>query len=143
MAGLAVIGPGLPLHPGLARPEQWTTWLTEVGPAVAVMAAIRQVGLVLGGYLLVVTSLDLVAHLTRSNVLATMAGCVTVPTVRRLIAGATGAGLAASFTVAALAPGLASASAPTRRRRRPAPTRPGRPTRRTHPGDRAATRAPT
>ena len=110
LVALAAMRPGLPLGADLPRPGHWTTWLAHVGPAVALMATIRLVGLVVGGYLLAVAALDLAANLTRSAALATIARRVTVPTARRLIAGVTGAGLAMSITVAAVAPGLASAS---------------------------------
>ncbi len=111
MVALVAMGPALPLGASMTRAEHWSSWLTTVGTATALMAAIRAVGLVVGAYLLVVSTLDLAATLTRSPVLTSVSRRVTLPFARRLIAGVTGAGLAVSLSIGGVvAPTLASAA---------------------------------
>jgi len=109
MLALVAVGPRLPLGSGMASASHWGTWLVEAGPSTALMTIVRLVGLLVGAYLLAVTSLDLVATTTRSPFLASLTRHVTLPFARRLITGVTGAGLAASLSIGIVIPTSATA----------------------------------
>ena len=110
MVALVAVGPRLPLGPGMTRVSHWATWLADGGPPTAVMSIVRLAGLLVGLYLLAVTALDLVATITRSPILTSLTRHVTLPFARRLIAGVTGAGLAASLSIGIVTPTLATAA---------------------------------
>jgi hypothetical protein len=111
------LGGGALEAPPLGRPSAWGDWAAARDPFVAVVAVLRLVVLALAWYLVAVTTVGLVARLTRAARLVRIADALSVPLVRHLLQGALGltlaAGVVASSSGAVPASGArADASAP-------------------------------
>jgi nucleoid-associated protein YgaU len=95
------MGSGPLAAPPIADPGGWGVWVSEREPLVATVAVLRLVVLALAWYLVGVTTIGIVARLTRAARLVRLADALTVPTVRRLLQGALGLGLATAMVGAA------------------------------------------
>lgn len=85
-----------------SAPADWPVWVDAVGPATAVVACLRVMGIVLGWYLLAVTSLW---WLSTSSLRARALVVRLVPRVlRRMVGGAAGVTLAATAVAVAAVP---------------------------------------
>lgn len=130
VAALHAVGGAL-APPPLTDPGGLGDWLDQRQAAEAAFAVLRLVALGMAWYLLVVTIAGAVARMTGWRSLVRALDSVTVPAVRRLVAGAAGASLAAAaFTggggtalaeAHAMAPATPSAVAETMRRLPDAP----------------------
>jgi hypothetical protein len=87
--------------PPLTDPSSWNAWADARAPLVAIVAVLRLVVLALAWYLVGVTTIGIVARLTRAARLARLADALTAPAVRRLLQGALGLGLATAMVGAA------------------------------------------
>lgn len=87
---LHMLGHGQLSSPPLAEPGQWSTWTGEKNAATIAFAVLRLVAEGLAWYLLAVTVLHLVARLTRSASMLSLAGLLTAPGARRVVAGIVG-----------------------------------------------------
>lgn len=93
---LGRLGQGqLSTPPLLDRPEL-RAWLDERDAIVAAFALVRLIGLALAWYLLIVTSVGLVARVSRVPALVRMADAATVPAVRKVLGAVAGVGITAS-----------------------------------------------
>ncbi|MFA9432656.1 LysM peptidoglycan-binding domain-containing protein [Egicoccus sp. AB-alg2] len=95
--GLGEGGLAAPPWPGPA----FLGWLAETEPLWATMALLRVLVLALAWYLVGVTMIGGLSHLTRAARLIRLADAVTVPAVRRLLQSALGVGLATAMVGAA------------------------------------------
>ena len=114
LLGATIIG--LPRLGGatLRGPSGWSwpsvrLWLDTRSPDVVVMACVRIVVVATAWYLLVTLTLSTVMRATRIASLVRIVDLVTLPTVRRIAAGAVGLSVAAAPT---LAPAWAMAAGP-------------------------------
>jgi hypothetical protein len=89
------LGGGALEAPPLGQPSAWGDWAAARDPFVAVVAVLRLVVLALAWYLVAVTTVGLVARLTRAARLVRVADALSVPLVRQLLQGALGLTLAA------------------------------------------------
>jgi hypothetical protein len=89
------LGGGALEAPPLGQPSAWGDWAAARDPFVAVVAVLRLVVLALAWYLVAVTTVGLVARLTRAARLVRIADALSVPLVRHLLQGALGLTLAA------------------------------------------------
>jgi hypothetical protein len=89
------LGGGALEAPPLGQPSAWGDWTAARDPFVAVVAVLRLVVLALAWYLVAVTTVGLVARLTRAARLVRVADALSVPLVRQLLQGALGLTLAA------------------------------------------------
>jgi hypothetical protein len=89
------LGGGALEAPPLGQPSAWGEWAAARDPFVAVVAVLRLVVLALAWYLVAVTTVGLVARLTRAARLVRVADALSVPLVRQLLQGALGLTLAA------------------------------------------------
>lgn len=87
---LHMLGHGQLSSPPLAEPGQWSTWTGEKNAATIAFAVLRLVAEGLAWYLLAVTVLHLVARLTRSASMMSLARLLTAPGARRVVAGIVG-----------------------------------------------------
>lgn len=102
------MGDGPLAAPALTDPGSWGGWADGRDPMLASVAILRLVVLGLAWYLVGVTTIGLLARLTRAAALIRVADALTVPFVRRLLQGALGVGLATAMVGAAAgAPGRA------------------------------------
>ena len=104
LGGLAVgavvlhgIGRGGLGAPPLADPGRWSTWVVEREAPTIAFAVVRLIAEGVAWYLLAVTLLHLVADLTRSARLGSVARLATAPGARRLVAGVAGVTVASSL----------------------------------------------
>lgn len=79
--------------PPVARPGELAGWATARPPVEAAFAVLRVVVVVLAAYLLLMTVLAVAVRLVRAGRLITVVDVVTLPSVRRLVRLALGAGL--------------------------------------------------
>jgi nucleoid-associated protein YgaU len=104
LAGAALfhaLGSGPLKAPPLQDPSSWGAWAGAREPLTPVVAVLRLVVLGLTWYLVGVTTIGLVARLTRAARLVRVADAITLPMVRRLLQGALGVGLATAMVGAA------------------------------------------
>lgn len=99
------LGSGPLQAPPLASPGQWSSWAAQREPLQAVMALLRLVVLALSWYLVGVTTIGLVAYLSRIAGLIRLAEVLTVPVLRRGLQAVLGLGLATAM-VGASVPGF-------------------------------------
>lgn len=104
-----VVGSGPLEAPPLGQPSAWGDWAAARDPFVAVAAVLRLVVLALAWYLVAVTTVGLVARLTRAARLVRIADALSIPVVRHVLRGALGLTLAAG--VVASSSGTVPASA--------------------------------
>ncbi len=91
---------GGPLEaPPLGTPSAWGAWAAERDAVTATIAILRLVVLALSWYLVAVTTIGLVARLTRAARLVRVADALSVPLIRQLLQGALGLTLAAGVVV--------------------------------------------
>jgi hypothetical protein len=103
------LGDGQLAAPALGDPSSWGDWAADRDPIVAAVAVLRLVVLALAWYLVGVTTIGLVARLTRAARLVRLADALSLPFVRQLLQGALGLTLAAGVVASAsgAAPGAA------------------------------------
>jgi hypothetical protein len=89
------LGGGALEAPPLGQPSVWGDWAAARDPFVAAAAVLRLVVLALAWYLVAVTTVGLVARLTRAARLVRVADALSVPIVRHVLQGALGLTLAA------------------------------------------------
>ena len=115
LAGLLRLGDQLPLPPWPAPDASATwRWLERTDPGVTAFALIRLAAVVVVAWLLASTLALVAGHLLRLPALVAASDRITVPSARRLIHHAVGAGLAvtlASTTVGTLAGPVAAVPA--------------------------------
>lgn len=107
-AGIVVfvlLGQGALAAPALSEPGTWGAWADARGPVVAVAAILRLLVLALAWYLVGVTTIGLVARLTRAARLVRIADALSVPVVRRMLQATMGVTLAASVVAASAGAG--------------------------------------
>jgi len=106
VAALATLhGVGGPLGPPpLTEPGRLSGWLDQRQPAEAAFAILRLVALGLAWYLLLATAAGSFARVSGWRSLVRALDAVTVPTVRRMVAGAVGVSVAAALS----GPGVAA-----------------------------------
>lgn len=80
--------------PALTDPGAWAEWAARREPLTVVFAVLRLVVIAVAWYLLGVTTVGTLARLFRWGRLVTLADLLTVPSVRHLLQGALGVGLA-------------------------------------------------
>jgi len=97
------LGGPLPAPPVMA-PSEMGGWLTERGPATAVVAVMRLAALAVTWYLVAATAVALVARASGRGLALSAARAVSLPLVRRLVGGALGLTLAAGPGMAAATP---------------------------------------
>jgi hypothetical protein len=123
LAGAAVAleasGGGALAPPPLTAPGGWGAWLDGREPVAAALAIVRLAGLGLLWYLAVATLVGVVLRLARAGRLVAVADRLTVPPLRRLLAGSLTAGLLAS------GPGALALAAPALRGQPAAASQPG------------------
>jgi len=102
---LAVLTTGGPASPP-ASPHRWGDWLRATAPVEAAFALLRLVALVATWYVAAVTMVGVGVRLVRAPRLTAVSDRLTVPPVRRLLAGL-------GMATVGLAGGLAPAVAPT------------------------------
>jgi hypothetical protein len=90
------LGAGSLSTPPLLDRSALQRWLDQRDAVTVAFALVRLVALVLGWYLLVVTSLGLAARATRIPGLVRLVDLATVPAVRRALGAIAGVGLSAS-----------------------------------------------
>lgn len=108
---LAVLTSGGPSAPPPA-PARWGGWLRSTPPVDAAFAMVRVAALATGWYLAAVTLLGLGVRLARAPRLAAAADRLTVPPVRRLLAGLGMATVGLAGGIAPIAGPAAAAQAP-------------------------------
>jgi hypothetical protein len=101
VAAFHAAGNGALAAPPLLDPGTWGAWASSRGALVATMVLLRLVVLALAWYLVGVTTIGMVARLTRAARLVRVADALTVPVVRRLLRGVVGVGLATAMVGAA------------------------------------------
>ncbi|MEX0835535.1 MAG: hypothetical protein WD010_05560 [Nitriliruptor sp.] len=89
------LGDGPLEAPPLGTPSAWSAWAAERDAVTATIAILRLVVLALSWYLVAVTTVGLLARLTRAARLVAVADALSVPLVRQLLQGAIGLTLAA------------------------------------------------
>jgi hypothetical protein len=94
-------GGGALSPPPLGSPAGWSSWLAGREPVAAAFALLRLATLAGAAYVVVVTSLGVVLRAVRAGALVAVADRLTVPPVRRLLAGTVTAGLMGLGPVAA------------------------------------------
>ncbi len=90
------LGSGSLSTPPLLDRAALQRWLDQRDAVTIAFAAVRVVALVLGWYLLVVTTVGLAARATRVPGLVRLADLATIPAVRRALGAVAGVGLSAS-----------------------------------------------
>lgn len=106
-AGIALfsaMGDGALAAPPLGTPSAWGDWAAARDPIVAAVAVLRLVVLALSWYLVAVTTVGLVARLTRAARLVAVADALSLPVVRNVLQGALGLTLAAGVVAASSGP---------------------------------------
>lgn len=93
---LGQLGHGQLSTPPLLDRSELRAWLDERDAIVAAFALIRLIGLALAWYLLIVTSVGLMARVSRIPALVRMADAATVPAVRKVLGAVAGVGITAS-----------------------------------------------
>jgi nucleoid-associated protein YgaU len=116
VVALAASGGGALSPPPLGSPGDWQAWFDQRDPATAAFAILRLAAV--GGcwYLAVTTVVGALLRLVRAEVLVALADRVTVPAVRRLLAGSLTlslAGIGPTATLAAAQPAPSSTSVPS------------------------------
>jgi hypothetical protein len=104
LVGVAVLratGSGALAAPPSTDPGTWGAWAGSRGPLVATVALLRLGALALVWYLVGVTTIGMVARVTRAARLVRIADALTVPAVRRSLHGILGVGLATAMVGAA------------------------------------------
>ena len=141
LAVLTTAGPAAPP----ASPERWARWLGDTPSVEAAFALVRVAALATGWYLAVVTAVGLGVRLVRAPGLAAAADRLTVPPLRRMLAGV---GLATVGLAGGVSTFAAPAVAVAATRAQPASTEPSAAPESTvtmrwlPPADAAATPAP-
>jgi hypothetical protein len=107
VVALAASGQGALSPPPLGSPGEWSAWFEQRDPATAAFAVLRLVAV--GGcwYLALTTVVGAVLRLLRADLLVALADRLTVPAVRRLLAGSLTlslAGIGPTATLAAAQP---------------------------------------
>lgn len=125
LAALHLLGRGVLSTPPIGHPGQLGDWVRHHDSAVAAFSVLRLVALAAGWYLLAVIGLHFLAAAAHSHPLATAAGWITLPPVRRALVAMAGVGLTAT-TAAAGMPILPGQAATAVARQAP-PSRPGWP----------------
>jgi hypothetical protein len=101
VAAFHALGDGALAPPPVTDPGSWGTWASTREPLVATVALLRLLVLALAWYLVGVTTVGIVARLTRAARLVRIVDALTLPAVRRLLQGALGVGLATAMVGAA------------------------------------------
>jgi hypothetical protein len=104
IAAFTALGSGALAAPPLTDPAAWADWAGRRDPFIAAAALLRVLVLALAWYLVGVTTIGIVARLTRAARLVRVADALTVPLVRRLLQGALGVGLATAVVANAGGP---------------------------------------
>lgn len=89
-------GQGQLSTPPLLDRSELRAWLDERDGIIAAFALVRLIGLGLAWYLLIVTSLGLLARVSRIPALVRVADLATVPAVRKVLGTVAGVGITAS-----------------------------------------------
>lgn len=103
---LLALGGGQLATPGLTDLGAWGPWLGDREPVVAAAAILRLVVLGAAWYLVGITTVSLVAHLSRAARMVRIADALSVPVVRRVVQHAVGATMATAVLSSSVAPGL-------------------------------------
>lgn len=98
------------------KPGQWSRWISNIGPAAAIVSILRVMGIVIGWYLVVATIIGALARRASTGRAVDVVNQVTPRFLRSILASAAGlTATAAGLTVAVtplLAPGTTPVSAP-------------------------------
>lgn len=117
---LTALGRGPLAVPSILETPEWRAWLASKDGPTIFFAVLRLFTLAIAWYLSGTIAVGTVAHLVRSARLLAIANLMALPTVRRTLQAAFGAGLAAasltagSSSVASVPPPVATAVAPAR-----------------------------
>ena len=106
---LVLAGRVLPAPPATLKPLVWINWIDRIGPACALVTAIRLAVIIIGTYLGLVTLLHIGARRLAAPELDRMAGSISGPSVRRITQALAGFLLATSVSNASIVHALALA----------------------------------
>ncbi|MEX1177437.1 MAG: hypothetical protein WEB09_03155 [Nitriliruptor sp.] len=104
------LGDGPLATPPVTTPSAWGDWAAQRDAVTATVAILRLVVLALAWYLVAVTTVGLLARVTRAARLIRIADALSVPFIRQVLQGALGLSLAAGVVVSSAGPVTAPSS---------------------------------